>query len=199
MCTDYIAPMGSRTYFCHAFYGLGVSHFQTVAVLLLEGTPPPPPGGVVQRSWRSSCVSAAESEGESGRGASERRRGAHRAACSAREGGSAQAQERPSPGMRSAAILYARCTPSNTHSRCRPARRGRQRRYGGAVHREGARSGGALVTPRRRLRPEGRERLKVRKPCCPGRLARGTMAQPLDVAVAKGGGLRRATGQGRGR
>ena len=44
--------------------------------------------------------------------------------------------------------------PSSTHSRRRLARRGRQRRYGGCP--PGRCSGGALVTPRRRLRPEGR-------------------------------------------
>mmetsp|Transcript_10318 Transcript_10318/g.30692 ORF Transcript_10318/g.30692 Transcript_10318/m.30692 type:complete len:249 (-) Transcript_10318:395-1141(-) len=48
----------------------------------------------------------------------------------ARELPTARAKETASLEVRPAAILYARCTPSNTHSWRRPARRGRQRRYG---------------------------------------------------------------------
>ena len=74
-----------------------------------------PQGGLVQRSWRSSCVASSAgamvlrpSRRVSRAGARPSGgRDAHDAARSAREGGSAQAQERPSPGMRSAPILYA--------------------------------------------------------------------------------------------
>mmetsp|Transcript_3654 Transcript_3654/g.11770 ORF Transcript_3654/g.11770 Transcript_3654/m.11770 type:complete len:202 (-) Transcript_3654:59-664(-) len=117
----------------------------------------------------------------------------------AKELPTARAEETASLGLGSAAILYARCTPSR-----RTRGDGRLARAASAATERcppGRCLGRALVAPRRRLRPEGRERLKARSrnPAVQGAWRAERWPSRPGRDVAKGGELRRATGQGRRR